>query len=128
VHADLGVAHDSDADRCIFVDEQGNVVWGDKTGAVFVEYLVERDRAKTVVTPISSSSVLEDVVKRHGANLVWTKVGSTIVTNKMLEIDAEIGVEDNGGLFYSRYQPDRDGALAAMMMELLAERGNRCPS
>jgi len=120
--ADLGVAHDGDADRCIFVDELGNVVWGDKTGTIIVDHLLKKIGKCTVVTPISSSKLLEDIVKRRESKLVWTKVGSTIVSKTMQEIGAEIGFEDNGGLFYSPHQPVRDGALAAStMLEILAE-------
>lgn len=121
--ADLGVAHDGDADRCMFVNEQGQVVWGDKTGAIIIEHLLKKMGNCTVVTPISSSRLLEEVVQRQGSQLVWTKVGSTVITKKMQEINAEIGFEDNGGLFYSPHQPVRDGALAAcLMLEVLASQ------
>ncbi len=123
-HADLGVAHDGDADRCMFVDEEGAVVWGDKAGAVLVDYVLHKRGVSTVVTPISSSRLLEDIVKRSGSNLVWTRVGSTIVTTTMKELGAEVGFEDNGGFFYAPHQPVRDGALAAaMMLEVLAKTG-----
>jgi len=124
LHADLGVAHDGDADRCMFVDEQGTVVWGDKAGAVLVDYVLKKLGESTVVTPISSSKLLEDIVKRNGSHLVWTRVGSTIVTTTMKELGAEVGFEDNGGFFYAPHQPVRDGALAAaMMLEVLANSG-----
>jgi phosphomannomutase/phosphoglucomutase len=124
VNADLGVAHDGDADRCMFVDELGNVVWGDKTGAILVEYLLNKIGKSTVVTPISSSKLLEDIVTRNGSELVWTRVGSTIVTNTMKDVGADVGFEDNGGLFFTPHQPVRDGALAAAMMaEVLATSG-----
>jgi phosphomannomutase/phosphoglucomutase len=120
-NADLGIAHDGDADRCMFVNEQGEVVWGDKTGAIIIDHLLEKLGECTVVTPISSSRLLEEVVQRRGSQLIWTKVGSTVITKKMQAINAEIGFEDNGGLFYAPHQPVRDGALAAcMMLEVLA--------
>lgn len=124
LNADLGVAHDGDADRCMFVDELGNIVWGDKTGAILVEYILKKIGKSTVVTPISSSKLLEDIVKRNGSKLVWTRVGSTIVTNTMKDVGADVGFEDNGGLFFTPHQPVRDGALAAsMMVEVLVKSG-----
>jgi phosphomannomutase/phosphoglucomutase len=124
LHADLGVAHDGDADRCMFVDERGTVVWGDKTGAVLLDYVLKKIGENIVVTPISSSKLIEDIVKRNGSKLVWTRVGSTIVTNTMKEMGADVGFEDNGGFFYTPHQPVRDGALAAaMMLEVLAKSG-----
>jgi phosphomannomutase/phosphoglucomutase len=123
LNADLGVAHDGDADRCMFVDELGQVVWGDTTGAIIIEHLLKKRGTCTVVTPISSSRLLEEVVKRQGSQLVWTKVGSTVITKKMQAINAELGFEDNGGLFYAPHQPVRDGALAAcLMLEVLASQ------
>jgi phosphomannomutase/phosphoglucomutase len=123
LNADLGVAHDGDADRCMFVNELGRVVWGDKTGAIIIEHLLRKLGNCTVVTPISSSRLLEEVVQRQGSQLIWTKVGSTVITKKMQAIDAEIGFEDNGGLFYAPHQPVRDGALAAcLMLEVLASQ------
>ena len=62
LNADLGVAHDGDADRCMFVNELGRVVWGDKTGAIIIEHIIEKLGACTIVTPISSSRLLEEVV------------------------------------------------------------------
>jgi phosphomannomutase/phosphoglucomutase len=102
----------------------GTVVWGDKTGAILVEYLLNKIGTSTVVTPISSSKLLEDIVTRNGSKLVWTRVGSTIVTNTMKDLGADVGFEDNGGLFFTPHQPVRDGALAAALMaEVLAKRG-----
>jgi phosphomannomutase/phosphoglucomutase len=123
VKADLGVAHDGDADRCIFTDELGNICLGDITGTIIVDYILQRSQSRLAVTPISTSTLLEDVVKTYNAKLIWTKVGSTIVTKKMQEINAIIGMEDNGGIFYSPHQPVRDGAMtAALMLEILAKK------
>lgn len=125
-HADLGVAHDGDADRCMFVDERGTVVWGDKTSAVLLNYVLKKIGKSTVVTPISSSKLLEDIAKQNGSKLVWTRVGSTIVTNTMKDLGAKVGFEGNGGFFYAPHQPVRDGALAAsMMLEVLATSGKQ---
>jgi phosphomannomutase/phosphoglucomutase len=123
VGADLGVAHDGDADRCVFVDETGVVCLGDRTGALMLDYLLPRHPDATVVTPISSSRIIEDVTHHRGATLVWTKVGSTTVSKRMQGLNAVLGLEDNGGLFYAPHQPVRDGALAAsLMLEILAKR------
>lgn len=122
--ADLGVAHDGDADRCIFADETGKIVVGDKTGAIIIDWVLEKHPKAVVVTPVSSSKMVDDIVKRRGGELVWTEVGSTIVSRRMMVIGSVIGMEDNGGIFYGPHQPVRDGALAAaLMLNILAERG-----
>ena len=120
--ADLGIAHDGDADRCFFVDELGNICLGDETGAIIVDYILQRFPNSVVVTPISSSRMLEDIIQRRGAELLWTEVGSTTVSKKMQEVNSVISIEDNGGVFYTPHQPVRDGALAsALMLEILAK-------
>lgn len=122
--ADLGIAHDGDADRCFFVDEQGNICLGDKTGSIIVDYILQRNPNQVVITPISSSRMIEDIVKSRGGTLLWTAVGSTAVSKKMEEVKSIIGLEDNGGIFYAPHQSVRDGALsAALMIEILAKRG-----
>jgi len=122
--AELGVAHDGDADRCIFADERGEIVLGDETGAIIIDWVLERHPKAVVVTPVSSSKVVEDIVKRHGCRLIWTEVGSTTVSRRMLQEDSIISMEDNGGVFYAPHQAVRDGAMSvALMLNILAERG-----
>ncbi len=118
--ADLGIAHDGDADRAIFVDENGRYLYGDKTLALVGEYVV-REKKGIVVTPVSSSLALEEVVKRHGSEVLYTKVGAPIVARKMLEIGAIFGGEENGGLIFPEMQYCRDGGMAlAKVLEILA--------
>jgi phosphomannomutase/phosphoglucomutase len=124
IGADLGIAHDGDADRCFFVDELGNVCLGDKTGGIIVDYILQRHPKQIVVTPISSSRMIEDIVKARGGTVLWTPVGSTAVSKKMQNIKSIISLEDNGGIFYAPHQPVRDGAFsAALMIEILAKSG-----
>ena len=121
--ADLGIAHDGDADRCLFVDEKGNVCLGDKTGAIIIDYVLEERPPSIVVTPVSSSRMVEDVVQSRHSTIRWTKVGSTHVSREMVEHNSIVSMEDNGGIFYAPHQPVRDGAMAAaLMLEILAKR------
>ncbi len=124
VKADLGVAHDGDADRAIFVDETGDVRWGDKTGAIVVDYLLQRNKGGVVVTPVSSSKLVEEIIEARGGSLVWTKVGSIIVSRKMLEVNSLVSFEENGGIFYGPHQPVRDGPMATgLLLEIMAKTG-----
>lgn len=123
-NADIGIAHDGDADRCVFVDEKGTVCLGDKSGAIIIDYILEKSPSPIVVTPISTSKLVEDIVRKRGSQIKWTVVGSTQVSKEMLEVNSVISMEDNGGIFYSPHQPVRDGAMAAgLMLEILAKRG-----
>jgi phosphomannomutase/phosphoglucomutase len=124
IGADLGVAFDGDADRSIFVDENGVIYWGDKTFAVVIkQYLMKNPGAK-IVTPVSSSTLIKDTVEAYKGELIWTKVGSVTVSQKMKELNAKLGGEENGGIFYGPHQAVRDGAMTtALILNTMAETG-----
>jgi phosphomannomutase/phosphoglucomutase len=126
VGADLGVAFDGDADRSIFVDENGQVYMGDKTFAVVEKhFLIENPNSK-IVTPVSSSTLIKDVADAYKGEIVWTKVGSVTVSQKMKEIKAKLGGEENGGVFYGPHQAVRDGAMTtALILNIMAETGEK---
>ena len=122
IGADLGIAYDGDADRAIFVDGEGSYVYGDKSLAIVAGYMVERDGG-TVVTPVSTSSCVEEYVRKKGGNVVYTRVGAPIVARKMIEIGALFGGEENGGLIFSNHQYCRDAGMAsAAMLEVMAAK------
>ena len=122
--ADFGVAHDGDGDRAIFVDETGAAHWGDRSFALVEEAFLTRNPGETIVTPVSSGRIVEEIAERHGGRIVWTRVGSTVVSWRMLELDAKLGGEENGGIFYAPHLPVRDGAMAALLIaEVVAETG-----
>jgi len=65
---------------------------------------------------------VKEVVEACGGELVWTKVGSVVVSHKMMEIGSRLGGEENGGIFYGPHQPVRDGPMStALMLHILAE-------
>ncbi len=120
--ADLGVAYDGDADRAIFVDERGNYIYGDKTLAIMAGYVVE-EKGGSIVTPVSTSSCVEEYVRARGGKVIYTKVGAPIVARKMMEVNATFGGEENGGLIFPEHQYCRDGGMAtAAILELMASR------
>ena len=124
--ADLGVAHDGDADRAIFVDERGEIQWGDRTFALVEESFLQRNPGEKIVTPVSSSKVVLDVAERYHGELVWTRVGSVVVSQTMKSIGAKLGGEENGGIFYGPHQPVRDGAMStALILEIMSLTGRR---
>jgi len=126
VGADLGVAFDGDADRSIFVDENGEIYWGDKTFAVIEKhFLIENPNAK-IVTPVSSSTLVKDVAEAYKGEIVWTKVGSVTVSQAMKEVKAKLGGEENGGVFYGPHQAVRDGAMTtALILGIMAKTGQK---
>jgi phosphomannomutase/phosphoglucomutase len=122
MNADLGVAYDGDADRSIFVDEKGQVHMGDETFALVEKHFLEDNPGEQVVTPVSSSSMVKDVADACKGKIVWTRVGSVTVSQKMKELKAKLGGEENGGIFYGPHQPVRDGAMAtALILQIMAK-------
>lgn len=120
--ASFGVGFDGDGDRAIFIDNEGIFHWGDESFAIILDELLETYKG-WIVTPVSSSVLVEEVVKAHDAQLEWTKVGSITVSRRMLELDAIIAGEENGGIFYMPHQPVRDGGMAlALIMGLLTRQ------
>ena len=124
--ADLGVAYDGDGDRAIFSDERGVIHWGDRSFALVEKAFLSENPGEVVVTPVSSSKVVEDVASEYGGRVLWTKVGSVTVSRTMLRVGAKLGGEENGGVFYGPHQPVRDGAMTtALILEILAKEGRR---
>ncbi len=118
--ADLGVAQDGDADRIVFVDENGQFVNDDVLLAMIAKYMVKHEKGP-LVTPVSSSQRMVDVAEEEGVELYWTAVGSINVVQKMKEVNAVFGGEGNGGLIFPKHQYCRDGAMGcAKVLEILA--------
>lgn len=121
--ADLGTAHDGDGDRTIFVTEAGEYVIGDISLALIAKSVLSDQKGK-VITPVSSSAIVEDVVEANGGLLKYTAVGSHEVVRKMEENVAVFGGEENGGLVFPELQMCRDGIMAlAKMLECIAKNG-----
>ncbi|HUV33466.1 MAG TPA: phosphoglucosamine mutase [Candidatus Desulfaltia sp.] len=121
--ADLGIGFDGDGDRSIIMDEKGEAVWGDKSLSLIADWYLGRHPGETVVTSISTSKGLEDVVNRHGGRVHWVRVGSVDVSRAMVENGYLLGGEENGGIMYGPHHPVRDGAMVmALLLQILAER------
>jgi len=124
--ADLGVAHDGDADRAIFVDERGEHVEGGAALAALAAAVVERD--DVVVSAVNATQRLVDVCETAGATLVLTPIGSTNIIGAIGEYrgagdHVPVAGEGNGGILFPDYRVARDGAYtAARFCELVAER------
>lgn len=122
--ADLGCMHDGDADRAVFVDERARYVIGDHSLALLASDRVRQKRGGLVVTPVSSSSCVEDMVKAAGGTVKYTRVGSPVVAHAMKDHGGAFGGEENGGIIFPEHQHVRDGLRSvAAMLELLARTG-----
>ena len=119
--ADLGFAHDGDADRLVLVSEEGTALSSEYTFALAAEFMLNKRKGDIVAT-VSTSRMLDDVADRHGVKLHRTPVGVGYVVEKMRETAAVIGGEGTGGVIYPELQYTTDGiASMAAIVQLLAE-------
>ena len=121
---DVGFAYDGDADRCIAVDENGNVVDGDRIMYVCGKYLMEQGRLadNTIVTTIMSNLGLYKACDKAGIRYEKTAVGDKYVYENMVQNNYSLGGEQSGHIIFSKYATTGDGILTSLlMMEVMLE-------
>jgi phosphomannomutase/phosphoglucomutase len=95
-NADFGSASDGDGDRAIFVDNTGKILWGDISGAIFVQKELIYSGGGIVVAPINSSQVINYVCSKYNGKLVFSKIGPPDIVKTMKKENAIIGIEETG--------------------------------
>ena len=123
--ADIGLAVDPDVDRLALTDEKGTAIGEDYTLAFAVRAVLAESRGPVVVN-LSTSLVVEDAAKRHGATVERAPVGEANVARAMRRVQAVVGGEGNGGVILPALHLGRDAPLAvALVLHLLATTGKR---
>ena len=124
---DVGFAFDGDADRCIAVDERGEVVTGDEEMYVCANYLKERGELSgdRIVCTVMSNGGLIKSLKAHGISCSLCEVGDKNVCDTMNATGAVLGGERSGHVVFSKYESTGDGMVTAiMLMEAIVEKGS----
>ena len=119
---DVGFAYDGDADRCLCVDEKGNVVDGDAILYIYGRYMKERGKllTNTVVTTVMSNFGLYKAFDELGIGYAKTAVGDKYVYEYMTKNGCRIGGEQSGHIIFSKYASTGDGILTSLkMMEVM---------
>lgn len=119
---DVGFAFDGDADRCLAVDENGELVDGDKIMYIYGRYMKERDKLvnNTVVTTVMSNFGLYKAFDEVGIDYVKTAVGDKYVYEHMVQHGDRIGGEQSGHIIFSKYARTGDGVLTSLkVMEVM---------
>ncbi len=120
-NADLGIAHDGDSDRVVFVTETGEVVRGDRTIALFAKEALKESPSKTIVTTVDSSKVLDETVASAGGRTERTPVGDIQVAIKVKELGAAHGGEACGVFLFPEAHLAPEPFLAVCkILELMA--------
>ena len=124
-HCDVGFAYDGDADRCLCVDETGNVITGDHILYIYGRYMKERGKLvnNTVVTTVMSNFGLYKAFDECGIGYAKTAVGDKYVYEYMTKNGCRIGGEQSGHIIFSKYASTGDGILTSLkMMEVMLAR------
>lgn len=122
---DVGFAYDGDADRCLCVDEKGNVITGDHILYIYGRYMKERGKlvTNTVVTTVMSNFGLYKAFDELDIEYAKTKVGDKYVYEYMQQHGSRIGGEQSGHIIFSKYASTGDGILTSLkMMEVMMAR------
>lgn len=125
IGADLGIAYDGDADRCLLVTNDGDVIDGDYVLAICGKYLKEKGRLNNnaIVGTVMSNLGLRKFCESENINFVATKVGDRYVLEEMLDKDYMIGGEQSGHVIFKEYANTGDGELTSLMvLNILSER------
>ena len=122
LNADIGIAHDGDADRTICIDEKGNFVLGDKTFTLVEKQMLKENKGGLIVTTVATSTAIYDVADEFNGKVIATAVGDLLVARKLKEEDGLFGGEENGGLIFPDFVYGRDAALTvAKILEIMVK-------
>ena len=126
--ADIGIAFDGDADRCLAVDENGKEIDGDMIIAIFADYLKKHGRLAhdTAVVTVMTNLGFMDYCKGRGINAVRTAVGDRYVLEEMLRSGYVLGGEQSGHVILYEFCTTGDGEMtAALLLQILKQSGKK---
>ena len=122
LNADIGLAHDGDADRTICIDEKGNFVLGDKTFTLVEKQMLKENGGGIIVTTVATSQAIYDVAEEYNGEVIATAVGDLLVARKLKDEDGLFGGEENGGLIFPDFVYGRDAVMTvAKILETVAK-------
>jgi len=122
IKPDLGIAHDGDADRAIFIDEKSNYLFGDQIACLVTREKLKEKGDGVVVTAINSSKAIEEIVKEYNGKLILTRVSPIEMARKLKEMNGILAPEETGGMIFPEHQYCRDGGMTiAYVLNILAK-------
>ncbi len=124
--AELGIAWDGDADRCFFIDDQGEFVDGDFLTALLAESMLEKNPGATILYDVRASRAVKDVAEQAGGKALMNRVGHAFFKTRMREEHAVFGGEVSGHYYFHDFYCADSGTIPALLiLELLSKRGKR---
>jgi phosphomannomutase len=124
--ADLGVAFDGDADRCFFVDDNGEFVPGDFVTALLAESILEKERPAKIIYDVRASWAVPHTIERAGGAPLVNRVGHAYIKHRMRKEGAVFGGEVSGHYYFRDFtQADSGVVPSLLMLELISKRGQK---
>lgn len=125
--ADIGIAHDGDADRCLGVDERGNVIDGDRILVLCAQDMLKRGvlADSTVVTTVMANIGFHKAIRAAGGRTEITNVGDRYVLENMLKNGYKLGGEQSGHVIFSEYATTGDGLITALQLLSAVRKSGR---
>ncbi len=121
---DLGLGFDGDADRVGVIDENGDIVWGDRLTVLLARDMLERQPGSAVIFDVKCSQQLHDDIAKHGGRPIMWKTGHSLIKGKMMEEGALLAGEMSGHLFFAENFFGHDDAIyaGAKLLEIASRR------
>jgi phosphomannomutase len=124
--ADFGVAFDGDADRCFFVDDQGNFVPGDFVTALFAESVLEKEPRSKIIYDVRASWAVPETIEHAGGTPLINRVGHAFIKQRMREEGAVFGGEVSGHYYFRGFSQADSGVIPfLLMLELVSKKGQK---
>ena len=121
--AEIGIAWDGDADRCFFIDEDGEFISGDFVTALLAEAFLLREPGATIVYDLRASYAVKDVAARYGGTAVMNRVGHAFFKGRMRELNAVFGGEVTGHYYFrENFYCDNGFIPAVLILELMSKK------
>jgi len=120
--ADIGIGYDGDADRIGVVDENGEIIWGDKLMILFSREILKTNPGANIIFEVKCSQALPEMIEKFGGKPVMWKTGHSILKKKMKELDSPLAGEMSGHLFFADRYFGYDDAIyaSARLVEMLS--------
>jgi phosphomannomutase len=124
--ADFGVAFDGDADRCFFVDDEGDFVPGDFVTALLAESVLEKNPGAKIIYDVRASWAVPDTIEAAGGTPLINRVGHAYIKHRMREEGAVFGGEVSGHYYFREFSQADSGVIPfLLMLELVSRRGKK---
>jgi phosphomannomutase len=124
--SDFGAAFDGDADRCFFVDDEGEFVPGDFVTALLAESVLEKEPGAKIIYDVRASWAVPDTIERAGGIPLVNRVGHAFIKHRMREEGAAFGGEVSGHYYFRDFSQADSGVIPfLLMLELVSKRGQR---